>query len=70
MSLLESIATNDDAFSEVLENSVFEAYMYSRAKGGLKKQHKKIRPTCYKCAGAHTKSEHRSHGYGSFARTH
>lgn len=66
MSMLEGFA--NDGFAEVAESLFDEALAIRR--GFVRRQHKKIRPTCYKCGGLHTRSEHRSHGYGSFARTH
>jgi len=33
-------------------------------------RHKRIRITCAKCGRSHRTSEHKSHGKGSFKRTH
>ena len=34
------------------------------------KRHKRIRVTCFLCGGKHSTSEHKSHGKGSFKKTH
>lgn len=66
MSLIETLA--NDGLTTIGEGFFQEALAIKR--GYIRKHHKKIRPTCYKCGGLHTRSEHRSHGYGSFCRTH
>ena len=34
------------------------------------KRHKRIRVTCSLCGGNHSRSQHKSHGKGSFKKTH
>lgn len=39
-------------------------------RGALVKKHKRCGSRCIHCLVSHTKSQHASHGTGSFARTH
>ena len=44
--------------------------MARKRKRGRRKPHKKVRSYCTKCGHYHTRGSHRSHGIGSFWRTH
>lgn len=62
----------NSGFSETLEEvGVFEATALAIKRGYIKKKHKVIRQRPgHTGHGLHTRSEHRSHGHGSFCRTH
>lgn len=67
-SILNSL--DGSAFAEVIPQIDFQRDPLYVKKGYIKKGHKVIRDSCYKCGSMHTRSEHRSHGPGSFCRTH
>lgn len=44
--------------------------LIGKFRGGLVRGHKSCSTHCLHCTLAHSKSQHASHGKGSFARTH
>lgn len=59
----------DRIIAEMKEEIALSAKL-GRLRKPPKNPHKAVRKSCMLCGGPHTIAQHRSHGVGSFARTH